>query len=134
MPEIKGRCRCGKVSYASSAEPIFAGVCHCTSCQKSTGSAYASVVAIPTASITVTGPTKQYDDVGDSGQPTHRNFCPECGTTVTQSADAMQGVTMVGVGTLDDAAGVRPGMQIYCDSALPWAKVGDLQAFPKMPR
>lgn len=133
MAELKGSCRCGKVTYSTSADPVFVGVCHCRSCQKSTGTAFASVVAVPTASLTVTGTTTRFDDTGDSGQPTHREFCPNCGSTVTQAADVMAGISMIGVGTLDDPGGVKPGMQIYCDSALSWSKVADMQGFPKMP-
>jgi len=133
MPEIKGNCRCGRVSYSSSAEPVFTGICHCDKCQKSTGSAYATVVAVPTASLTVTGTTKRFDDQGDSGKPTHRTFCPECGSTITQSADVMEGITMIPLGTLTEPASVKPAMQIYCDSALPWAKIADMQGFAKMP-
>ena len=76
MTEIKGSCRCGKVNYTSAADPIFVGVCHCRSCQKSTGSAYGTVVAVPAASIIISGATKQFDDVGDSGSPTHRISVP----------------------------------------------------------
>jgi hypothetical protein len=133
MAEIAGRCRCGKVSYTTAADPVFVGVCHCTSCQKTTGTAFSTVLAVPTAALAVTGTTKRYDTVGDSGQATHRDFCPECGSTVTESADVMAGITMITVGTLDDPGGVKPTMQIYCDSALPWAKIADMQDFAKMP-
>jgi hypothetical protein len=133
MAEIKGRCRCGKVTYTTSADPVFVGICHCKSCQKSTGTAYATVVAVPAATLTVSGTTKRFDDVGDSGQATHRDFCPECGSTVTQSADVMAGITMITAGTLDDPGSVNPAMQIFCDSALPWARIPDMQGFPKMP-
>ncbi|HEY4175150.1 MAG TPA: GFA family protein [Rhodopila sp.] len=134
MADIKGSCRCGRVSYASGADPVFVGLCHCRSCQKSTGSAYATVLAVPTASLTVTGTTKRFDDTGDTGSATHREFCPECGSTITQTADVMAGLTMVPVGTLDDPTAVKPAMQIFCDSALPWAVLGgDVQSCPKMP-
>ncbi len=133
MPDIHGSCRCGKVTYSASADPVFVGVCHCSACQKSTGSAFATVVAVPTPSLTVTGTTTRFDDIGDSGKPTHRNFCPQCGSTVTQSADVMEGLTMIAVGTLSDPSWAKPAMQIYCDSALPWAQIADMQGFPKMP-
>ncbi|MDR3534156.1 MAG: GFA family protein [Rhodopila sp.] len=133
MAEIKGGCRCGKITYVSSADPVFVGVCHCRACQKSTGTAYATVVALPTASLTVSGTTKRYDDAGDTGNATHRDFCPECGSTVTQSADVMDGITMITAGTLDDPSWVKPAMQIYCDSAMPWATIVGMQSFPKMP-
>lgn len=134
MPEIAGHCRCGKVSYRSSAEPAFAGVCHCRNCQKSTGSAYATVVGLPADSLSVSGTTKQFDDVADSGKAAHRAFCPECGSTVTQWVDTMPGIIMITAGTLDDPNAVKPAMQLYCDSALPWAIIGgDVTSFPKMP-
>jgi hypothetical protein len=91
------------------------------------------VLAVPTPTLTVTGTTKRFDDIGDSGKPTHRDFCPECGSTVTELADVMPGITMIGIGTLNDPSWVKPAMQIYCDSALPWAKVPGMQEFPKMP-
>ena len=81
----------------------------------------------------MTGNTTQFDDVGDTGNATHRNFCPICGTSVTMTADVMQGVTMVPFGTLADHSALSPNMQIYCDSALPWAKIPDMQGFGKMP-
>jgi hypothetical protein len=133
MAEIKGSCRCGKVSYSTSADLVFVGVCHCRSCQKSTGTAYATVVAVPTAALAVSGITTRFDDIGESGQATHRDFCPECGSTVTQSADVMAGVTMITAGTLDDPGSVTPAMQIFCDSALPWAVIAEMQSFPRMP-
>lgn len=133
MAEFKGGCRCGAVRYVAEAEPIFTGVCHCTTCQKSTGSAFATVLAVPAATMQITGTTTQFDDKGDTGNATHRSFCPVCGSTVAQSADLMQGVTMIPVGSLDNPDIVKPAMQIYCDSALSWSKVPDMNGFPKMP-
>jgi hypothetical protein len=49
-------------------------------------------------------------------------------------AEAMPGVIMVQVGTLDDTSWVKPAMQIYCDSAQPWVQLcGEMQHFAKMP-
>ena len=90
-------------------------------------------MAVPTAALTVSGALTQFDDLGDSGQATHRSFCPACGSTVVQSADVMAGVTMLPLGTLDDPTAVSPAMQIYCDSALSWAPIAGMQSFPKMP-
>jgi hypothetical protein len=134
MSEITGSCRCGSVTYSTSADPVFTGVCHCGNCQKSTGSAFGAVVAVPAASLTVAGTTKRFTDKGDSGSATHRDFCPECGSTLTQSADVMPGITLLPVGTLDDTGWVKPAMQIYCDSAQPWVSLGGgIQSFAKMP-
>ena len=134
MPAIAGHCVCGKVSYESAAEPIFTGICHCKTCQRATGSAFGSVLAVPEPSLKLTGTVKTYDGVGDSGKATHRAFCPDCGSSVTLSADIMPGVVMIPIGTLDDTNWVKPAMQIYCDAAMPWAELGgEMKKFAKMP-
>ena len=53
--KIEGGCLCGKVRYSADAEPIFVGVCHCTNCQKGTGTAFNVVVALPKPAVGVQG-------------------------------------------------------------------------------
>jgi len=131
--KIEGGCLCGKVRYSGEAEPIFAGVCHCTNCQKGSGTAFNTVIAVPKPAITVTGATRTFAGKGDSGNATYKRFCPECGSPIQIEAAVMADVVMIPTGTLDDKSAVKPAMQIYCDSAQPWALLGDLQRFPKMP-
>ena len=132
--KIEGGCLCGKVRYSAEAEPAFVGVCHCKNCQKVSGTAFASVVGLPKPALSVTGGLKTYDDQGDSGKAMWRRFCPECGSSVIDEAEAMPGVVMVLTGTLDDASWVKPAMEIYCESAQPWVNLGgERHRFPKMP-
>ena len=134
MPQIAGGCLCGKIRYSADAEPVFTAVCHCHNCQKESGSAFAIVIGIPEAALSVQGDLKTYRDKGDSGKAMLRRFCPNCGSTVMDEAEAMPGVVMVQVGTLDDPSWVKPASQIYCDSAQPWVQLtGEMRRFAKMP-
>lgn len=134
MAKFEGGCSCGKVRYKAEAEPIFAGVCHCTACQKTTGTSFSAVVAVPAPALTLTGDVKVYDSKGDTGQGTHSTFCPNCGSPVLGTADIMQGVVMIRAGTLDDPSVMTPTMEIYCDSKMPWVSLaGELKSFAKMP-
>src|SRR6185437_1092461 len=134
MPQITGGCLCGKVRYSADVEPAFTGVCHCRNCQKESGSAFTIVIGIPQPALSVQGDLKTFEDKGDSGKAMLRRFCPNCGSTVMDEAEAMPGVIMVQVGTLDDPSWVKPAMQIYCDSAQPWVQLGgEMQHFAKMP-
>jgi hypothetical protein len=134
MAEFTGGCLCGKVRYNANADPIFTGICHCTDCQKFTGSAFAAVIAVPTAAVSVTGTLKTFTKNGDSGQPIHRQFCPECGAGILDEADLMPGVAMLNIGSLDDPSQITPGTQVYCSSAQSWAVLGgDMAKFDKMP-
>ena len=134
MPQIAGGCLCGKVRYSSGAEPAFVGICHCTDCQKFTGSAFATVIGVAKSALSVQGDLATYSKTGDTGKAIYRKFCPQCGSSVMDEADALPDIVMLGAGTLDDPTWLKPGMQIYCDSAQPWVHLGgDMKSFPKMP-
>jgi hypothetical protein len=134
MPQIAGGCLCGKVRYSANAEPAFVGVCHCTDCQKYSGSAFSVVVGLAKDALSVEGNTTTYSKPGDSGQPTQRRFCPACGSPIVEEVAVMPDMVMIGAGTLDDASWVKPGMQIFCDSAQSWVDLaGEMKRFPKMP-
>jgi hypothetical protein len=132
--KLEGGCLCGKVRYSADAEPIFAGVCHCSTCQKGSGTAFNTVVAVPKPAVSISGPVSTYEGKGDSGNATYRRFCSACGSPVQVEAAIMADVVMIPVGTLDDPGAIKPAMQIYCDSAQPWALLeGGIQRFAKMP-
>jgi hypothetical protein len=133
MAGMTGSCGCGKVQYTVSADPIFTGICHCTSCRISTGSAYAILVGVPTPALTVIGATAQFDDIGDSGKATRRSFCHSCGTTITQWTDVTEGVTMIGFGTLADQSAIKPAMQIFCEMPSPGRRFQTCKASPECP-
>jgi hypothetical protein len=92
------------------------------------------VLAVPKPALSVQGTLKTFNDRGDNGKAVHRRFCPECGSSIITEAEVMPDLTIVMVGTLDDTSWVKPGMEIYCDSAQPWVCLeGERQRFPKMP-
>ena len=39
--DLEGGCACGKVRYRLKREPMIVHCCHCTWCQRETGSAFA---------------------------------------------------------------------------------------------
>jgi len=133
MPQITGGCLCGKIRYSATADPVFTGVCHCRNCQKQSGTAFSIVVGVPAPSLSVQGEMKTYHDKGDSGQAVERRFCPDCGSPILTEVAVMPGVAILKAGTLDDPSGLKPGMEIFCDSAQPWVQLGGtMQRFPKM--
>ncbi|HEV2333983.1 MAG TPA: GFA family protein [Stellaceae bacterium] len=134
MPQITGGCRCGQVRYSANAEPAFTGVCHCTNCQKESGTAFSVVIAVPQAALAIQGSPKSYTSKGDSGKAVVAKFCPNCGSTLLSEPELMPGMSIVRAGTLDDTSWLKPTMEIYCDSKQPWVELGGgLQSFPKMP-
>ena len=77
MSELNGGCLCGAVRYTTNAAPEFVGLCHCTDCQKHTGSAFAIMVRLPKTELQIQETFKTFSSLGDSGNPILRYFCPD---------------------------------------------------------
>ena len=74
-----------------------------------------------------------YVDTGDSGKILDRNFCGRCGSSISSESSAIDTITVLKAGSLDDASWVKPEMEIYCDSAQPWTREQvEMQSHPKM--
>ncbi len=50
---IKGHCLCGSITYTCREEPVMTAACHCTGCQRQTGTACSVVVALPAPRLEV---------------------------------------------------------------------------------
>ena len=77
-----GGCQCGSVRYVLTTEPIRLVACHCKECQRQSGSAFGMSMPVAKDSLTVTGPTKQFTRIADSGNEVAGVFCPECGVRI----------------------------------------------------
>jgi len=101
-------------------------VCHCTDCQKQSGSAFSVNVLVPHGEIETTGDAlSKFDIKGTTGQNVSRNFCNKCGSPLFNVLDAFGGLAAIKAGTLDDSSWVKPGIQIWCDSAQSWGVLTD---------
>jgi hypothetical protein len=127
MAELKGSCLCGSVTYSCSAEPVMTALCHCTECQKQTGSSFSIVAAVPAFAFSVQGESlATFTTVGDDhGQEVQRKFCGNCGSPIVSVIAAAPDLVYVKAGTLDDTASVEPKMEVWCRSAQPWVGVDE---------
>jgi hypothetical protein len=135
MGKLDGSCLCGRITYTCDAEPLATAVCHCTECQKQSGTAFSVVVAVPRDAFQVEGDTlSAFTTVGtDSGQEVERQFCRECGSPIASLPAALPEMAMIKAGTLDDRSWLEPTMQVWCDSAQPWIPL-ESHGGAKMPR
>lgn len=131
---FSGGCLCGAVRYTCDAEPMMAGHCHCEDCRRSSGSGHSSHLAVPEASVNLTGEVKSYVRPSDSGNPVMRAFCPTCGAPVFSTNPAMPGLLFLRASSLDDLEVFKPQMHVYAASAASWdAPRPGLPAFDRMP-
>lgn len=129
--EIDGQCHCGYITYEAEIEPEVVSICHCSDCQRLTGSAYrVSTVAAHEDFRLTSGEPSVYVKIGESGNRSLQYFCPRCGSPCyrTGEGDPPDEVT-IRLGTINQRRALVPTMQIWCSSALPW--VEELRHFPK---
>ncbi len=75
-----------------------------------------------------------FEDVGESGQPVTRRFCPKCGSAIVTHVSAAPDLEWIKAGTLDDPSWFEPQMHMWCGSAQPWVSTDDgLPRFEKNP-
>lgn len=103
-PVHEGGCLCGDVRFRALAPPVRVTVCHCTFCQRLTGSAFLVEPIFKKADIAFAGATpKSYDHRSDSS---HKRvtvkFCGRCGTTLCLDLERFPDILGVCAGTFDD--------------------------------
>ena len=125
MPKVVGGCLCGAVRYELAVEPALVAVCHCTTCQKNTGSAFSLNLGLPGDAVTISGDSLvTYEDhSGASGKPFRRGFCGRCGSPIFGRGDAYAGLMFIKAGTLDDPSWVKPSAHIWCAEKQPWVVI-----------
>jgi hypothetical protein len=120
MQDRSGGCLCGAVRYVLKGDPEMVAICHCTHCQRQSGSILSFNVVVSDADYDQRGETKVYVDQGDSGQPLYRHFCGNCGSPVSTKTALAPGMVVVRAGTLDSMDGLHPQTESYTDHAVKW--------------
>jgi hypothetical protein len=121
---LTGSCLCGAIRYTVSAPITELRACHCTHCQKTSGTAASVNAVVPSAAFKITqGTPKRYDAAAASGRTLHRYFCGECGSPIYSQRAANQELVVVRAGTFDNAEGMKIATNIWTRSARPWAHI-----------
>ncbi|MDQ5849121.1 MAG: GFA family protein [Pseudomonadota bacterium] len=118
----EGGCLCGAVRYRARNQPVRTSACHCTFCQRRTGSAFGVGAYFKQEDVEVLrGALTTYEHRSDETQRWLRiQFCPHCGTTVTWTVEAMPGMRALGLGTFDDPKWLKVERFGWFRSAHPW--------------
>ncbi len=110
-----GSCLCGAVKYRVKSEISEVGACHCGMCRKWTGGVnLAFQVAANDMEITGGDHITYYP----SSDWAERGFCQKCGSSLFYRVTAegpQKGEYHVGMGTLEDTAGVTLTSEIFTD-------------------
>ena len=133
MPELPltGGCMCGGVRFEIDTPLVSAGWCHCTRCQRRTGTA-ASVQAriVPGSLRLVQGEALVREYQADGGWA--KVFCGECGSSLWSRSPDDPGLLSVRFGAFDADPGIRPSYRQFVAYAAPWEPLPD-DGLPRFP-
>ncbi len=119
---LQGRCTCGEVRYRLTDRPLFTHCCHCTWCQRETGSAFVLNALIEASRVELlAGTPEQVDTPSASGKGQIVARCPRCRVAVwSVYSGAGPKFRFVRVGTLEEPAACPPDIHIFTSTKLPW--------------
>ncbi|HEY6992281.1 MAG TPA: GFA family protein [Xanthobacteraceae bacterium] len=118
---LTGGCQCGRVRYEIRAKPLSVYACHCTECQRQSGSAFALSLPVPRDAVAVvSGTPATWRRVLEGGRVIACFFCADCGTRLFHNPERNPQASIVKPGTLDDTTWLAPVGHIWTRSAQPW--------------
>jgi hypothetical protein len=116
-----GQCLCGAVRYRVNEEPLTFYACHCTDCQRRTGTAFAlSMVVRREAIELLEGEPSGYAATLPDGRTKQGRLCAKCGTRLWGEPAKRANLAVVQPGTLEQPTGLVPVAHIWTSSAPAW--------------
>ncbi|MDH3694271.1 MAG: GFA family protein [Gammaproteobacteria bacterium] len=119
---LEGGCTCGAVRYRMISKPMFVHCCHCTWCQRETGSAFAVNAMIEADSVELLqGELQVVNTPSNSGKGQKIFRCPHCYIALWSNyGGAGDAIRFVRVGTLDSSNCIEPDIHIYTSTKRDW--------------
>jgi hypothetical protein len=121
---LTGGCLCGGVRFELAVPPESAGYCHCTRCQRRTGTAASPQARVDGHAFRVL----QGSDLIRAWSPPggfEKCFCGECGAHLFSRNPDDPAQLNIRLGAFDGDPGVRPTWRAYVAYAAPWEAIPD---------
>ena len=125
--KLEGGCTCGTVRYRLSCAPMITHCCHCSWCQRETGSAFVINAVIESTEVELlASPPQIILTPSNSGRGQMVARCPKCHVAMwSHYPTAREAAAFIRVGTLDDKSAITPDVHIFRSSAVPWLALTD---------
>ncbi|MHB8490678.1 MAG: GFA family protein [Solirubrobacteraceae bacterium] len=119
---LTGGCGCGAVRFEVSERPYMALYCHCTRCQRRTGTAASAAARVPDSAFHI---IRGQDDMR-AWKPeggAEKWFCGECGSALFSRHAGESTVIGIRMGAFDADPGVRPSARQFVSYAAAWEAI-----------
>jgi hypothetical protein len=124
---------CGAIQYEIEGDLGDFGYCHCKSCRKASGSAYAANAPVDRARFRLVSGAERLKEY-ESSPGKIRTFCSNCGSPLYAFLRESADVLRVRLGTLDTPFEKRPRAHTFVSEKAEWEPIEDtIPQFPKWP-
>jgi hypothetical protein len=129
---LQGGCLCGAVRFEISAPLLSAGYCHCTHCQRRTGTGSSANGRVARSGFRLLA---GHDQLRSFKPPTGvpKLFCTRCGSALFSGDPFTDEEVAVRLGALDRDPGTHLQYRQFVDSAAPWEAIPQdgLRRYPR---
>jgi hypothetical protein len=110
------------VRFAITAPFISAGYCHCTHCQRRTGTGSSANGRVPREGFRI---LQGSESIASFTPPVGvaKLFCSRCGSALFSGDPLHDPQVAVRLGALDGDPGIRPSYRQFLDSAVAWEPI-----------
>lgn len=110
-------CHCGQFVVVTTGDPLWVTICHCSDCQRRTGSAFNLGAVFEPTDVRLEGEFGTFSRKGELGLDVEFHFCPGCGSNVHWLYD---GRDVVAVGCFEDPDFPEPTVSLYGRNRFHW--------------
>ena len=129
---LTGGCLCGGVRFEITEPPLVALYCHCTRCQRRTGTAASANARIAPGSLRITAGEELLGTYDAGGGAFLKVFCSACGSALWAQHPENAELRAVRLGAFDTDPGIRPSFRQFVAYAAPWEPIPD-DGLPRHP-
>jgi hypothetical protein len=127
---LTGNCLCGTVRFELHGKPGPFAYCHCTMCQRASGSAFGANVPVRARYLKWVSGLESIAEY-ESSPGKFRAFCRSCGSPVYSRRDAEPDSFRIRLGTLNGDPERRAFGHFWVASKAAWFEIAD--ALPQYP-
>ncbi len=127
---LEGKCRCGRLRFQITAQPLMTVACHCTGCQRMSSSAFALTAIIPADGFSVVQGEPVRGGLQEGGGGHY--FCGFCKTWVFTRPDDGP-VVNVRPTMFEHAEWSRPYIEVFTSEKLAWATTPAVHSYERFP-
>lgn len=124
-PTLSGGCLCGAVRFELTALPYSAGYCHCTRCQRRTGTASSAQARVDGGALSVFRGEERLRGWRHPDGGFEKLFCECCGAHLFSRNPDDHLQMSVRMGAFDGDPGIRPSWRAFVAYAAPWEPLPD---------